>query len=195
MTKKEEEKKQMSNTKNSTKVKIKGARLSYAHVFKKHSINNGEPKYSCQIIIDKDHPQMAEIEAAIANAARSKFEKLVNGNKVSAKLKTPLRDGDDEDNTKVYENKYFFNSSNTQPPMTVGRKREQITEDDNIIYSGCYANVVINFFAFDSNGNKGVAASLGGVQFVRDGEPLGGNSVTVDDFDDEDEDFDDEAFN
>lgn len=182
----------MSNNTNTSKIRINGARLSYAHVFKKHSINNGDPKYSCQIIIDKDHPQLEAIEAAIANAAKGKFPKMVNGTQVSAKLKTPLRDGDDEENTKVYEGKYFFNSSNTQPPKTLGRRKEQIVEEDGIIYSGCYANVVINFYAFDTNGNKGVAASLGGVQFVRDGEPLGGNSVSDDDFDleDEDEDYD-----
>lgn len=180
----------MSNT---TKLTIKGARLSYAHVFKKHSIQGGDPKYSCQIIIDKDHPQIEKIEAAIAAAAKGKFPKLVNGNKVSAKLKTPLRDGDDEENEKVYADKYFFNSSNTQPPMTIGRRKEQIVEEDNVIYSGCYANVNITFYAFDTNGNKGVAASLGGVQFVKDGEALGGNPTTIDDFDEED-DFDDEMF-
>ena len=44
------------------------------------------------------------------------------------------------------------------------------------VYSGCYARVSINFYAFNSNGNRGIACGLGNIQKVRDGEPLGGRS-------------------
>lgn len=45
-----------------------------------------------------------------------------------------------------------------------------------------YARVSLNFFAFNSNGNKGIACGLGNIQKVRDGEPLGGKSTAADDF-------------
>jgi hypothetical protein len=51
------------------------------------------------------------------------------------------------------------------------------------VYSGVYARVSINFYAFNSNGNKGIACGLGNIQKVRDGEPLGGKSKAEDDFD------------
>ena len=44
------------------------------------------------------------------------------------------------------------------------------------VYSGCYARVSINFYAFNTNGNRGIACGLGNIQKVRDGEPLGGRT-------------------
>ena len=50
------------------------------------------------------------------------------------------------------------------------------------MYSGVYARVSINFYAFNTNGNKGVACGLGNIQKVRDGEPLGGKTNAADEF-------------
>ena len=67
-------------------------------------------------------------------------------------------------------------------------------EDSTRVYSGCYARVSLNMFPYDAAGNKGVSAGLNNVQFLRDGESLGGRSRAADDFDalddDEGEDFD-----
>ena len=54
--------------------------------------------------------------------------------------------------------------------------------DRSEVYSGCYARVSLSFYAFNSNGNKGVACGLGNIQKVRDGEPLGGRTNAADDF-------------
>ena len=48
--------------------------------------------------------------------------------------------------------------------------------------SGCYARVSLNFYAFNSNGNKGIACGLGNIQKIRDGESLGGKTTAADDF-------------
>lgn len=64
--------------------------------------------------------------------------------------------------------------------------------DQSEVYSGCYCNVSVTFYGYNSNGNRGIAAGLGNVQFVKDGEALGGRSKASDDFEamaDEDEDF------
>ncbi len=54
----------------------------------------------------------------------------------------------------------------------------------------CYARVSINFYAFNTNGNKGIACGLGNIQKVRDGEPLSGRTSAADDFaTDLDDDF------
>ena len=42
--------------------------------------------------------------------------------------------------------------------------------------------ISVNFYAFNSNGNRGIACGLGNIQKVRDGEPLGGESSAADDF-------------
>lgn len=178
----------------SIRIQIKNVRMSYANIFTARAMNDDqEAKYSAQIILSKDHPQIEAVKTAIANVAKEKFPKLVNGNKISAKLKTPLRDGDMErdDDPDVYGGMYFFNASNRKRPTVVDRDRTPLTEDDDVIYSGCYVNVFIDFYVFDTRGNKGVAASLVGVQFKRDGEPLAGRGVSADDFDEEDDDGDD----
>lgn len=180
----------------SKKIVLKNVRVSYLNVFKPRAMQEGqEPKFSAQIIMDKNHPQLKEFNAAVLEVAKEKFSKLIVGNKIPSKLKTPLRDGDEEytaaEDLAVYGGKYFFNANNTRRPVTIDRLKNQIAEEDNVLYSGCYCNVIVELFAYDTAGNKGVAASLGGVQFIRDGEALGGRGVTVDDFDiEEDEEYD-----
>ena len=59
-----------------------------------------------------------------------------------------------------------------------------------MVYSGCYCNVSVNFYPFNANGNKGVAAGLSNIQFIRDGERLSGRASAASEFeamDDEDE--------
>lgn len=178
----------------SKRIKLNNVRLSYANVFEARAMNEGqEPKYSTQIIIPKDHPQIKELKKAVIEVARDKFPKLVKDNKIPAKIKTPLRDGDEErdDEPEVYGGMYFFNASNKKRPTVVDCDTTPLTEDDNVIYSGCYANVFVDIYGFDTAGNKGVAAALGGVQFKKDGEALGGKGVTADDFDVEEDDEDD----
>ena len=178
----------------SKRIKLNNVRLSYVNVFEARAMNEGqEPKYSTQIIISKDHPQIKELKKAVIEVAKDKFPKLVKDNKIPAKIKTPLRDGDEEryDEPEVYGGMYFFNASNKKRPTVVDRDKTPLTEDDNVIYSGCYANVFVDIYGFDTAGNKGVAAALGGVQFKKDGEALGGKGVTADDFDVEEDDEDD----
>jgi len=46
--------------------------------------------------------------------------------------------------------------------------------DGEEFYSGCYGAAVLNFYPYDANGNRGVAAGLNVVVKTRDGEKLGG---------------------
>lgn len=61
--------------------------------------------------------------------------------------------------------------------------------DRSEVYSGCYGRVSITFYAFNSNGNKGIACGLNNLQKIRDGEPLDGHTRAEDDFADDDDDF------
>ena len=51
-----------------------------------------------------------------------------------------------------------------------------------------YGRASINFYAFNSNGNKGIACGLNNLQKIKDGEHLGGKMSAEDDFADGDED-------
>ena len=42
--------------------------------------------------------------------------------------------------------------------------------------------ISISFYAFNSNGNKGIACGLNNLQLIRAGEPLGGKASAESDF-------------
>lgn len=174
---------------NNTKVVTGIVRLSYANVWEPKSINGGAEKYSVSLIIPKsDKKTIADIEKAIDNAIKEGASKF--GGKIPNKavLKLPLRDGDLERDDEAYKDSFFVNANSTTPPQIVDTKVQPIL-DRNEVYSGVYARVSVTFYAFNSNGNKGIACGLGNIQKVRDGEPLGGRSNAIDDFttlDDED---------
>ena len=50
------------------------------------------------------------------------------------------------------------------------------------VYSGVYGRASISFYAFNANGNKGIACGLNNLQKISDGEPLGGKASAESDF-------------
>ena len=168
----------MKNT-NPTKV-ITGikTRWSYANVWEAKSINGSEPKYSVSLIIPKsDTKTVNKIRKAI-QAAYTEGESKLKGNGRSVPplkaIKTPLRDGDiDRPDDEAYKNSYFINANSKTAPGIVDADRQPIL-DRNEVYSGCYGRASISFYAFNSNGNKGIACSLNHLQKFADGESLGG---------------------
>lgn len=169
-------------------------RWSYVNAWEPKSINGGTPKYSVSLIIPKsDTKTVAKIKAAIEAAYHEGEGKLKgNGRTVPplATLKTPLRDGDAErPDDPAYANAYFMNANNSSAPGIVDADRQPIIERSEI-YSGVYGRASVNFYAFNTNGNKGIACSLNNLQKIRDGEHLGGKSNAEDDFaTEDDEDF------
>jgi hypothetical protein len=168
-------------------------RWSYANVWEAKSINGGTPKFSVSLIIPKsDTKTVAKVKAAI-EAAYHEGESKLKGNGKSvppmAALKTPLRDGDSErPDDDAYTNAYFINANATTAPGIVDADRNPILTRSEV-YSGVYGRASISFYAFNSNGNKGIACGLNNLQKVRDGEPLGGKVSAESDFatDDDDE--------
>lgn len=185
----------MSNVKNANPMKVItgfNTRWSYANVWEPKSINGGAPKYGVSLIIPKsDTKTVAKIQAAIEAAYKEGESKLKgNGRSVPALsvLKTPLRDGDTErPDDDAYADSYFINANSASAPGIVDADRQPVI-DRSEVYSGVYGRASINFYAFNSNGNKGIACGLNNLQKMKDGEPLGGKSRAEDDFASEEED-------
>lgn len=165
-----------------TKVTTGKVRLSYAHLFEPHAIDGNEPKYSVSVIIPKsDKETLQAIKEAVAEAKEQGKAKF--GGKIPANLKTPLRDGDVErEDDEAYAGCYFLNANSKNKPGVVDINVQPVL-DATEVYSGCYARLTINFYAYSASGNKGIAAGLGNVQKLEDGEPLGGFTRAEDDFD------------
>lgn len=183
-------------TKNPMKVITgKDTRWSYANVWEPKSINGGTPKFSVSLIIPKSDTKTIDAIKKAIEAAYKEGEAKLKGNSRSVPaleaIKTPLRDGDlERPDDEAYKNSYFINANSTTPPGIVDASVQPILTRSEV-YSGVYGRASINFYAFNSNGNRGIACGLNNLQKIRDGEPLGSRATAESDFADFAEDDDD----
>ena len=166
---------------NKTRIVTGKVRFSYANVWEPKSVNGGDEKYSVSLIIPKsDKKTLNDIKAAIEQAVKDGAAKF--GSKNPGNLKMPLRDGDtDRPEDEAYRNSYFLSAKSSVKPGIVDAHVQPIL-DPGEVYSGCYGRASIVFYAFNQNGNKGIACGLHNIQKLEDGEPLGGRSRAEDDF-------------
>lgn len=181
----------MANTSRTKVITGMNTRLSYFHGWEPVSINGGPEKYSVSVLIPKsDTETVNAVNAAIDAAIEEGIAKFGGKKPSKAAIKLPLRDGDLERDDEAYKGHWFINANSNTAPQIVDRAVRPIL-DRNEVYSGCYARVSLNFYAFNSSGNKGIACGLGNIQKVRDGESLGGRANAADEFAtlDDDDDF------
>lgn len=181
------------------KLVIKRARLSYPFLFAPRENKNDDgtvkKEYSVVLLLDKKahKKEIALITAEVERVAKDKWNRVPSG-----KFKNPLRDGSeamDTDTDEVkdgYENCMFITAKSNNRPAVVS-KDPSVAADEDAIYGGMYANVVIDLFAWEHPKNgKGVSANLGAVQFAANGERFGAAPVdpteVFDDISDEEED-------
>ncbi|MNO32457.1 hypothetical protein D3C76_224460 [compost metagenome] len=182
-----------------TKLVTGKARLSYAKVWEAEEDDYGNLWFSTAILIPKDDKATLAKYKAIIDVLKEQA-KAKYGGKLPKDFHTPLRDGDEEAEEKgeAYEGHYFFNAKSKNKPgiaKPIGKDADGKTKfaeitDTTEVYSGCYAKVSVNFYLFDTKGNKGIAAGLNNIVKVQDGDFLGGRSSVNDDF--ANEDFDDD---
>lgn len=171
-------------------------RWSYVNAWEPKSINGSTPKYSVSLIINKDDTKTIQKIRAAMEAAYKEGESKLKGNGKTCpaydSLKKPLRDGDIErPDDPAYKNAYFVNANTTQKPQIVDKNMQPII-DRSEVYSGVMGRASISFYAFNTNGSRGIACSLNHLQKFYDGEPLGSKSSAESDFataDDDDTDF------
>lgn len=165
---------------NATTISTKKVRLSYCHLFTPVKAPGSDvEKYSVSVIIPKtDKATLNAINAAVEEAKKEGASKKWGG-KIPGGLHLPLRDGDaDRPDDEAYANSYFFNCSSTRKPEVVDENGNAILNAAEV-YSGCYGRVNVNFFAYNSNGNKGIAAGLNCIQKLEDGQALGASAPSA----------------
>ena len=173
----------MSNNTQPTKVITGKVRFSYVNIFKSRSFQQGQDeKFSiCLLIPKKDKKTVQDIKNAVQAAIQQGISEKWGGKK-PANLKLPLRDGDEEraDEAEEYEGMFFLNANSSQKPGIIDMYKNEIL-DPSEVYSGCWGRASINFFPFNSNGNKGVGVGLNNIQKLGDDEPLGGARASAED--------------
>ena len=166
-------------------------RLSYPNLFTARAANDqADPKYSATLLIPKsDTATIERIQAAIQAAVNDAVSRGVFKQPIDpAQTKyPPLRDGDKpndngEQRGEEFASHWFIaaKASTKRKPFVVDQSLQPILQEAEI-YPGCYINMAIQFFGYKNSGNQGVSASLLGVQFVKDGEQLGGEPLAAED--------------
>ncbi|MEA5134632.1 MAG: DUF2815 family protein [Candidatus Fimivivens sp.] len=164
------------------------ARLSYTHLFEPYANNPGqEAKYSATILVPKtDAAAKQRIDAAINAAIQAGISKRWDGKRPPV-LSICVHDGDGprpsdgEPFGEECKGCWVFTASSKQPPQVVDMGLNPIINQSEM-YSGVWARVGVTFFAYNSNGKKGIGCGLETVQKLEDGEPLGGRASAADDF-------------
>lgn len=167
------------------------ARLSYIHLTQAYAREQADtPKFSTTILVPKsDTATKAKIDAAIEAAKKLGVPKW--GGVMPPRVAVPVYDGDGARPSDGMpfgaecKGCWVFTASSKLRPQIVDTSLSDII-DPTAIYSGMYARVSVEFFAYASNGKKGIGCSLGNVQKLEDGEPLGGGHSAAEDFGDDD---------
>jgi len=173
-----------------SKIMIKNARLSFPSIWNKATFDGKETKYEATLLFPKTDAKLKKIldDAIQAKMVEAKFKKL-GADRIC------LKDGDESDYD-GYADHWSLKASNTRRPTIVDQRKNPTTEDDGLLYAGCYVNAQIDFWSQNNSFGKRINANLLILQFLRDGEPFGadGDVGDLDDFDVEDDDYEDDDY-
>lgn len=179
----------MANNTDPKRVVTGQVRLSYVHLTKPRPPRQGsneEPKFSVTLLIPKsDVATMQRINGAIQAAIQEGTASTWGGIRPPQPA-LPLYDGDGvrpsgEPFGAECRGHYVITASSKQQPEIVDTNMNPIMQSTEV-YSGMYARVSVRFFAYNSNGKKGIGCGLGNVQKLADGEPLAGGASAAEDF-------------
>ena len=172
-----------------SRIKMQNVRIRFPSLFSTASFGGEDTgKYAATFILEKkEHAGIVnEIEAAMNELTKEKFK----GKRPPAD-KLCIKDGDDTERPE-FEGAFTVKASTKKRPLVLDREKHRLSEDDGTIYAGCYVNAIITLWAQDNSYGKRINAELDGVQFCKNGEPLGAGGIDVDEFDafaSEDEDL------
>lgn len=171
------------------KFTLKGVRLAFPNIFTMGSVGDGEPAYGARFIVPPDHPQIAEIEAAMAEAAKEKWKetgaavlkKLITDKRVCFSKETYTgKNGQPYDG---FEDMYSLGARNGKKkdgtilkPTTFNNQNQPTGPDDGLIYGGAKVDASIEIYAQDNDFGRRINCTLRGVRFVEHGSGFGGGS-------------------
>jgi hypothetical protein len=181
-------------------------RLSYFTAFKKTaSTTGGKLMHRTNVLLDPSTPEgAASVKALEAAIKKVKAETWPGKDpKFPDPKRFPLLDGNDyttedgEVRDGYADVKYIGLRSERKPKFRDRDGQTEVTDEDGILYSGCYAIVYGHLYGVKGadKGGNGIFATLDAVQFYKKGEPFGGGGIADDEFatDLGDEEEDDET--
>lgn len=163
----------MSNLKNLVflddgMILLKGVRLSYPHLFKPYGKEEGkEKKFSAAFMLPKaSHLEEAKaIHAKVVAMSKEAHKSELESDRYC------LKNGD-KSGKPEYMGHFVLKANEQRKPGTRDANNREIAEEDDVLYAGCYVNVVFRLWAQNNGFGKRINANLLGVQFAADGERM-----------------------
>ena len=172
-----------------SKLHLKDVRLAFPELYEATAFQNtGPAKFRATFLFSPEHPCVKEIKKVFETVAKAAW--LSNAVEVYKGLKAAdrlaLHDGATKAEYAGYTGNLYVNASNEIRPTLVDGNRNPLVKADGKLYSGCYVNAIVEFWAQGAVGSKQqwgrrINACLLGVQFLRDGERLAGGAVASED--------------
>lgn len=151
-----------------------------------------EGKYHIDAVFAPTHPQFPEVQGIIRSIATAKWKEKAQQNLDMIKgnnQRFPLQRGDTYRPGKpAYAGMLYISAGNKdQPTIVVTENGVNIANRATPVvlapshpcwpYEGCYANVHLEFYAYEFGNSPGIGCAVLGVQFYKHGERLKGSSV------------------
>lgn len=175
-------------------VKLTNVRLLFPVLFEAEAFKKEpgkEKKYSARFgLLKADTAQTAAIAAAILETARAKWGPKAESTLKALKAENRIccTDGDLKD-TEGFAGHHIISANRKEKdgrPLLLDASRTKLLENNGKLYSGCYVNAILRFWAQgeESGWGKRINAQIQGIQFFKDGEAFsGGGTASVDQFD------------
>ena len=153
-------------------------RGSFVHLLEPHAIKGVEgakARYQITIPLPKKDAFWQELNGLIEETAKGKW------GKIPPKMKSPVKDGDEEERPEL-AGCYSVQATSNNKPGIVGTNLKPVMSADEI-YSGAYYRASIRAYAWEHpTGGKGVSIALDNVMKVKDGEAFSGRTDASADF-------------
>lgn len=157
-------------------------KLSFCNVWEPTSFHNEAPKYRATVIIQKDDVKtLTAIRKAIDEAIAEGREKYGEDFQLEEGIRIPLKDGDATPAPNNYHGAYWLNANSTEAPEIVNQELNPIEKHD-MVKSGDFVRISLDFFPYSFGGSYGVACRLGNIQLVRQGKRFGNPQTAAQDF-------------
>lgn len=157
-------------------------RMSFPNLETPDNIMGSKDKfYSCQMLFDKKQG-----DEWIQTILKELYKQKWGDKKRGTLFKNPWRDGDvkaEESEMEVYLGQMIMNAKAGEKDKLLFLDGQKNPIGPNDFYAGCYCKAVIELRTFDNQYGQGISCWLRGLQFIEDGEALGGASMArADDF-------------
>lgn len=170
-------------------IMLNNLRIGFPALAEKQSVGDGEPAYGGRLIVDPtDKATVDKIEEAMLAAAKLRWKDdastVLEFLKQEEKVAFSRKEYRNKKTMKVYggfEGKFHLGMRAAKNQPTIfNQYGEPVTDKAKIgalIYSGCYVNAKVEFWAQDNNFGRRVNCTPLGVMFVADGESFGGGTA------------------